>query len=168
MILGREPVGDADAVGEGRVVIPVVLAEEGKDHMLEDAVVVSKPGDSPIPSSLSRLEFQMDTRSPRRPFEDELLVELKEPEELNAPELVEDVNEVGGNILSVSDVRAEVGSAASKQLKRLPKPVLYSDASNSVLSSMRGAPRRSAILAPFRVPAPVRIAIWASISLFAA
>lgn len=159
VMLARESVGEAEAAGEGLVVIPVVLVEDGNDHMFEEVVVVSKPGDSPIPSSRSKLEFQIETRSPSRPFDDELLVELNEPDELNAPELAEDVSEVGGNILSVSDVIAEFVSVESKQLKRLPKPVLYKDASSSELSSMRGVPSKSAMLVPFRVGAPVRTAM---------
>lgn len=158
VMLARESVGEAEAVGEGRVVMPVVLAEDGKDQIFEEAVVASKPGDSPIPSSLSKLEFQIDTRSPRRPFDEELL-ELNDPDELNAPELAEDVRDVGGNIFKVSAGNPVLAPVGSKQLKRLPKPVLYNDASNSELSSMRGVPRRSAKFVPFKVPAPVLIAM---------
>lgn len=101
-MLAKESVGDAEAVGDGRVVIPVVLLDDGNDQMLEVAVEVSKLGDSPIPSSLSKLEFQMETRSPRRPPDEELL-ELMDPDELKAPELVDEVREVDGKTLSASE-----------------------------------------------------------------
>ena len=113
VMLARESVGEAEAVGEGLVVIPVVLAEDGNDQMLEAAVEVSNPGDSPIPSSRSKLEFQMDTRSPKRPPEEELL-ELMDPEELNAPELADDVREVDGNMLRASDATALLVPVGSK------------------------------------------------------
>lgn len=50
--------GDAELGGEGRVT-------GGKDQILDDAVAVSKEGESPRPSSLSRDMLQMDPRSPK-------------------------------------------------------------------------------------------------------
>lgn len=54
----RDSAGEAELGGEGRVTV-------GKDQILEEAVAVSKEGESPRPSSLSRDMLQIDPRSPR-------------------------------------------------------------------------------------------------------
>lgn len=67
---------------------------DGYDQMLLNAVVLSKLGESPSPSSRS-LELQMAPRSPRPPVLEELLEQ--EPELEKAPELpVEEV--MAGNV----------------------------------------------------------------------
>jgi len=53
----RDSAGDVELGGEGRATV-------GKDQMLDDAVAVSKDGESPSPSSLSRDMLQMDPKSP--------------------------------------------------------------------------------------------------------
>lgn len=103
--------------GDGREGADVV---EGYVQMLDNAVVLSKLGESPIPSSRS-LELQMAPKSPRPPVLDELLEQ--DPELEKAPELpVEDV--MFGN----------ASPEGSMQLKSELKPVLYKDAKRSLSS----------------------------------
>lgn len=91
-----ESVGLTLAAGDGLEVSETV----GNDQMLDVAVEVSKLGDSPSPSSLSRDVFQIETRSPilPGPLELEELLE-HDPELEKAPELpVDEV--IVGNVLS--------------------------------------------------------------------
>lgn len=94
--LSRESVGLTLAAGDGLDAKDTV----GNDQILEVVVDVSKLGDSPKPSSLSKDVFQMDPRSPTVPGPLELELELEQDPELEkAPELP--VDEVMlGNILS--------------------------------------------------------------------
>lgn len=97
----RLSVGEAECGGDGR-------AEN--DQMLEEAVAVSKEGDSPIPSSLSRDVPQMEPRSPSPvPPEAEELEDAELQPEL--PLRVDD-----GNMLSEG--------IESMYVNRLPKPDL--------------------------------------------
>ena len=50
--------GEVELGGEGRATV-------GKDQMLDEAVAVSKEGESPRPSSLSRDMLQIDPKSPK-------------------------------------------------------------------------------------------------------
>lgn len=129
-LLNKESVGLVLFAGDGRV---GALATLGYDQMLESAVVPSKPGESPPAVVESSFEFQIAPKSPRPPELDELLEH--EPLLENAPVL--------GN-----------GSLLPKSipLNSEFKPLLYSDASRSVLLSNDVNPLMDA-------PFPVRTAM---------
>lgn len=131
--LVSESVGETDAAGDGRVT-GTDEPPDGKDQMLEGAVAVSNDGDSPSPSSRSRLPFQIDTKSPRRlpwpPEPDELEEELQDPDDEKAPVLPVDDVMVGKEMGMVASVRpvAAAGAVGVRLISRLlnndPRPDL--------------------------------------------
>ena len=113
--LVKESVGETEAAGDGRPAGADGLPE-GNDQMLEGAVAVSKGGDSPSPSSRSKLPFQIDSKSPRLlpcPADPvELEEELQDPDEEKAPVLPVDDVMVGKEMGTVASVRPALEAGA--------------------------------------------------------